>query len=73
MTTPAAMAQETLAEEGWKDYKRENTRESAVKVSPRNGCIIKTGRMAISMDLLTWKGKTGVLTPRQRTTAITDC
>ena len=73
ITTPAAMAQEALAEEGRKDCKRENTGESAVNVSPRNDYIIKTGRMTISMDQLTWKGKTWVLTPRQRTTAITEC
>lgn len=72
IATPAAMAA-ALAEEGRKDCKRENTRESAVKVSPRNDYIIKTGRMMISMDQLTWKGKTWVLTPRQRTAAITDC
>lgn len=73
ITTPAAMAQEALAEEGRKDCKRENTGEPAVKVYPRNDYIIKTERRTISMDQLTWKGKTWVPTPRQRTTVITDC
>lgn len=39
--TPAAMAQGTSWRRGWKDCRSRNTRNSAVKVSPRNGCIDK--------------------------------
>lgn len=47
------MAQRTSEKRGWKYSKSQNTLKSSVEtVSPRDGCINKTRRIAISMAIL---------------------
>jgi hypothetical protein len=50
------MAQETLRKMEKRDYKRQDTRKSAVKFFPWDGCTNKTWTTAISIDVLMWKG-----------------
>lgn len=56
------MAQRTSEKRGWKYGKSQDIMKSSVEtVSPRDGCINKTGRIAISIATLPWDP-----TPRQR-------
>ena len=46
---PASVAQGTSWKKGQKDCKRQNTRKSALKVSPKNDYTNKTRTKAISL------------------------
>lgn len=57
-----------ITEEQHKDSKSQNTRKTAVEQSLLEGCINKTGNMAVSIDILTQKeGISQDPTPRQIT------
>lgn len=49
---PPSLAQRTLSKRGLKDYKSQNTRNSAV-----NQSLLETGTMSTSMGMFMWKGK----------------
>lgn len=65
---PASVAQWISLKRGQKDSKSQSTGKSGGTVSPRNGCINETRAMALSVDILTWKGRfSWTPTHRQRT------
>lgn len=50
-----SVAQGPLWESGWEAGKRQDTRKSAVKVSPNNTYINRNGAIAVPMGMLKWK------------------
>lgn len=55
------MAQRTSEKRGWKYGKSQDIMKSSVEtVSPSDGCINKTGRIAISMATLPGQGGSSV-------------
>lgn len=67
-TALSFVTQGPLWERGWEDGKRQDTRKSAVKVSPNNAYINQNGTIAILMGMLTWKGNISQNPTLERTT-----
>lgn len=73
ITAPGSMTQGTSQKKGGRKKEPEDHEVCCEAISPRNGCIDKTGTMAISIDLLTQKRIVWHPTPGKEIQPINDC